>query len=613
MPVRFRNNVSTILLCAFLAIGLMTFYGCGGGGDSSSDSSADSSTTDDTTDDTTDGTYDEDGLPDGTSFSIGDTEYDLSSATLITLNGSSITVSGSGAKASGGVVTIAAAGTYNITGDLTDGRIIVNTADTGDVILYFNGVDITCSDSSPVDIESAERVIIYLADATDNILADEDSSSSYDSDGEAIDAALYSKEDLVIYGSGTLTINADYLDGIKSKDGLVIAEGSINVISNDDGIIGKNYISIEGGDITVNAGGDGLKSTNDGDTTQGYIYVGAGAGEINITAGADGIQVETNIVINGGIFTITTAGGSSNYSSLGTDATAKGLKAPVGITIYDGKFTINSADDAIHSNDTILIEGGDFDLASGDDAIHSDLAVTINDGTIDISTCYEGVEGAAITINGGEIHVLSTDDAINVAGGNDSSGTIGGRGSTSGDTFTTPNSGYTLTLNGGYIAVNSGELDGAGGDGVDVNGSVTMSGGTLIVNGPYPGYDGNGAFDVDGTFTITGGFVIGAGTSGMAVAPQSSSSTQNSKLITLASTQTAGKLFHIETSSGADIVTFAPANQYQAITFSSPDLDSGTYYVYTGGSSTGTATDGLYDGGTYSGGTQVSAATFTIN
>jgi hypothetical protein len=46
--------------------------------------------------------------------------------------------------------------------------------------------------------------------------------------------------------------------------------------------------------------------------------------------------------------------------------------------------------------------------------------------------------------------------------------------------------------------------------------------------------------------------------------------------------------------------------------FSSPDLKSGsTYYIYIGGSSTGTDINGLYSGGTYSGGTQ--RKSFTIS
>ena len=61
-----------------------------------------------------------------------------------------------------------------------------------------------------------------------------------------------------------------------------------------------------------------------------------------------------------------------------------------------------------------------------------------------------------------------------------------------------------------------------------------------------------------------------------------------------------------------DILTFVPTKAYQSLVFCSPDLEQGTTYtVYSGGSSTGTATDGLYTGGKYSGGTEV--VSFTIS
>lgn len=92
----------------------------------------------------------------------------------------------------------------------------------------------------------------------------------------------------------------------------------------------------------------------------------------------------------------------------------------------------------------------------------------------------------------------------------------------------------------------------------------------------------------------------------------STSSTQNSVRVIYASTQAAGTMIHIESDAGDDVLTFVPTKAYQSVVFCSPDLEQGsTYTVYSGGSSTGTATDGLYSGGTYSGGTGV--ATFTIS
>jgi hypothetical protein len=164
-------------------------------------------------------------------------------------------------------------------------------------------------------------------------------------------------------------------------------------------------------------------------------------------------------------------------------------------------------------------------------------------------------------------------------------------------------------MNGGYVFVN------AGGDGVDINGSVEMTGGTLIVNGPTD--NGNGPLDYDGTFQITGGTVLAVGSSGMAQAPGSTSS-QYSVLLNLSSAKTAGTLVHFQKSDGTELFTFAPAKKYQSVAYSSSSLSNGTSIdVYFGGSSTGTVSDGMYSGGTYSGGTKyttisVSGITTTV-
>ena len=151
-------------------------------------------------------------------------------------------------------------------------------------------------------------------------------------------------------------------------------------------------------------------------------------------------------------------------------------------------------------------------------------------------------------------------------------------------------------------------LDTAG-DGLDINGSAVMTDGVLIVNGPTEQM--NGALDYDGSFVITGGTLVAVGSAGMAQAPDESS-TQASLLVNLGSTQPAGTLVHIETSEGDELLTFAPAKQYQSIAFSSPELAEGsTVDIYTGGNATGTSTDGLYQAGTYAPGTKAGSLALT--
>lgn len=508
-------------------------------------------------------------------------DVDDDGVTDITLNGDSILVEGDGAVANSSVVTITSAGVYSISGTLTNGQIVVSTEETGTVELILNGVNITNATGAPLFINSAEETLITLADGAENHLTDGATYIFAEGEDEP-DAALFSKDDLVIGGNGSLVVNANYKNGITGKDDLEITGGNITVNAVNHGIKGKDSITVRGGTFTITAGGDGMQSDNDEDADKGYILIEDG--EFNITSANDGIQAETTLTVNAGTFTIVAGGGSATV----TDDSAKGLKAGANLIITGGDIDINAADDALHSNGSLTIDNGEMALATADDGIHAELTLTINDGEITISKCYEGIESTVIVINDGTIHLNADDDGINVAGGNDNP--------------ITP-ADYHLDINGGYIVVD------ADGDGLDANGSINMSAGVVLVNGPTN--NGNGAIDYDGAFTMTGGFLAAVGSAGMAQAP-SATSTQYAVLVNLTAAKSGGTLFHLQTQAGEDILTFALAKTYQSVAISSPELAKGTSYtVYTGGSSTGTVTDGLYTGGTYTPGTQ--AATFTIS
>lgn len=518
-----------------------------------------------------------------------------STATQIVLNGSTITTNGTGVTVANNIATITSAGTYTISGSLADGQIIVNTEDEATVKLILNGVDIRSATGAPLAITNAQKTIIVLADNSENYLADGTTYVFADPEVDEPNATLFSTGDLTIYGHGSLNVTGNYNDGIASKDGLIIASGNITINAVDDGIRGKDYLVIKDGTITVNAQGDGLKSDNEEDATLGYIAVETGV--VNVTTGGDALQATTDVLISEGTFVLTTGGGSNN--SIAADASAKGIKGVVNVNIDGGTFTIDSADDAIHSNGNLVVNAGTFNLTTGDDGLHADATIIINGGDIAVTESYEGIESAVITINDGTIHIVSSDDGLNVAGGNDGSGMNrgpGGRpGGASQEVFTYTGS-YYLYINGGYVVVD------ATGDGVDVNGAVEMTNGVVIVNGPTAQM--NAALDYDASFKITGGFFLAVGSSGMAQAPDTSS-TQYSLLLNLNSTQAAGTLVHIQNGDGEDILTFAPSKNYESISLSSPELTQGeTYTVYLGGEVTGTDNDGLYRGGTYTGGTE---------
>ncbi len=553
--------------------------------------------------------------------------------------GDSISVKGEGATVKNNVVTITAGGTYSISGELKDGQIIVSAGEEDKVQIQLNNANLTCSNSAPVYVKSAKRVVLALIEGTKNTITDGKEYVFEDATTDEPNAAIFSKDDLTIIGDGSLAVNANYNNGITSKDDLRIEGGQITVNAIADGLRGKDSITILDGKIAIDAKEDGIKSSNAEETDKGYIHIAGGT--LNITSGQDGIQAENNAVIADGEITIVSGEGSANGSSksenLGkggemqppqgepgqrpegeqapaqngtapdmnnttTEETetisSKGIKATSNLTISGGNIKIDSSDDSIHTNESIVINEGTMNIASGDDGIHADSSIEINGGNINITKAYEGIESQLITINDGKIHLVASDDGLNAGGGNDGSSTNGRPGANTFDSSTT----CEIVINGGYTVVD------ASGDGIDANGAIKITGGTTIVNGPQNG--GNGALDYDGSCDISGGILIAAGSAGMSQSP-SDTSTQNSVNVGLSS-QAANTIIHIEDEKGNEVITFAPSKQYQSVVVSSPELKTGsTYTVSYGDSSTGEAKDGLYSGGKYSGGTE--ADSFTVS
>ena len=462
-----------------------------------------------------------------------------------------------------GKVVLEESGVYTFTNTL-NGYLYINNTNDKNIKIILNNVTITNDNGPCIYVQSVKN--LYLELVGTNTLTDGTTYVNFDED---VNGAIYSKDDLIIDGDGTLIVKANYADGIVSKDNLTIKNSNITVTSLDDGIRGKDSLVIQNGNITIKAGGDGLKSTNDTDTEKGYILIENG--QIDIDSTLDGIQAESKVVIENGTINIKSGNGSSitsqnnnwgHWNSSTKTESAKGIKAGNSIGITKAIITINSSDDAIHSNEDIVINSGTFNLSSGDDGIHADSSITINNGTINITQSYEGIESNVILIKDGNIKVYASDDGINISGGNDNS-SMGGRPGQNNFEETNDSTVY-LQIDSGTIYVN------AGGDGLDSNGSIYMNGGTVYVDGPTD--NGNGPLDYNNTFVITGGTLIAAGSSGMAQ-NISSSSSQYGVLINFSSTQSANTKVSIE-----GIIDYTPSKNFSSIVISTPNFKKNTTY-----------------------------------
>lgn len=233
-------------------------------------------------------------------------------ATVITFSGTSAAAEGAGAEITGGTVTVTAGGTYVVTGTAAEGRVIVN-APGEEVVLVLQNADITCSDGSPLYGYKAARLTVYLAEGSENTLTDGGSYSFSDSYSSAAEeepnACLYAKSDLVIAGSGALTVRGNYNNGITGKDTLTIEAADLTVTAQNHGITGKDSCTVQNAALRVECGGDALRATNTDDSTLGNIVITDSV--LDLTAGEDGIQAETALTVIGGSCTVQSGGGSA--------------------------------------------------------------------------------------------------------------------------------------------------------------------------------------------------------------------------------------------------------------------------------------------------------------
>lgn len=524
---------------------------------------------------------------------------------IVKLSDEGTEITGNGCKMDGNRLKIKEAGTYEISGTLSNGSIFVNVDNESEVHLILNGVTIHNETSAALFCKKAAKVTITLAEGSVNTLTD-GASYVFEEGEDEPDATLYAKHDLVINGNGKLQVTSAYGDAIKGKDSLYILGGEITISSADDGIIGRDLLYISEGAISVTAKADALKANNDVDAGLGNVVIDGGS--FILTAETDGIQAENTLTVNGGDFTIKTGGGSANASVKTEDfgfgggggrgfgdwgnwgqtngtqsedesSSAKGLKAGVLLNVTGGRFELDTCDDALHGNTDVTVTGGDFSIKTGDDGMHADETLLIEDNSkIVITKSYEGLEALEIVINGGEIDIAASDDGLNAAGGNDGSGFGGGGRGMFGEGE------GEVTVNGGIVRMN------ASGDGLDSNGNLTINGGTVVVFGPTAGM--NGVLDFGGSFAMNGGTLLAAGTSSMSQTPGDESA-QYSLAAVLSSTAQAKTVLEIKVN-GETVISETVPKQYDYVVASTADFVKGAEVsVVVGGKEyySGTLTD----------------------
>ena len=349
------------------------------------------------------------------------TDRDLEQ-TADTANATEITVK------SGEDITISEEGVYVISGTATDCTITVDADSAAKVQLVLDGVSITNADAPAIYVLSADKVFVTTANGSSNELTPTGEFAAI-GDVTNIDGVIFAKDDLVLNGQGTLTINSS-ASGVVGKDDVKITGGTYNITATEHGIQGKDSVAIADGTFNITAGTDAIHAKNDEDLTLGYAYIAGGT--FNLNGASDGIEGYAVVQIDGGDITID--------SQEGIEGTY--------IQINGGTIDVTATDDGINASDksseydiVLEINGGDVsvNMASGDtDALDSNGSLFITGGTVNITAqsafdyvANASMTGGTVTVNGQQVSEITASMMGGGMGGPQggmSGGSMGGRG-----------------------------------------------------------------------------------------------------------------------------------------------------------------------------------------
>jgi len=295
------------------------------------------------------------------------------------------------ALADGEDIHITQEGVYVLSGAAADVTVYVEADSEAKVQLVLDGASITNEDFPCIYVLSADKVFVTTTE-TENSLS---VTGTFVADGDTnTDGVIFSREDLVLGGLGTLTISSTN-NGVVTKDDLKVTGGAYVIDAASKCFEANDSIRIAAGTFDLTAGTDGFHAENEEDDSQGWIYICGGDFTLNV--GDDGIHAVSALQIDGGTFAISAAeglegtyiqinGGSITIDSWddGINGAYKSTAYPTTVEITGGELTVTMASgdtDGIDSNGDLIITGGTVNV-SGQSTFDCDGTVTFTGGTV---------------------------------------------------------------------------------------------------------------------------------------------------------------------------------------------------------------------------------------
>ena len=242
-------------------------------------------------------------------------------------------------------------------------------------------------------------------------------------------------------------------------------------------------------------------------------------------------------------------------------------KAGANVIIADGtKNTVNgSYVEKIYKPDSIVLNADGTEVEDAkklhkyDGALYSKMSMNIDcqkgTGSLNINAVNEGLDSELhLTINGGNINIKSGNDGIN-----------------------TNEDGISVTtINGGELNIQvTGET--GEGDGIDSNGWLVINGGSVTAMACST--SGDAGIDSDMGIHINGGTVIATGS----MLDRIESTKQNYAVFNFSSKQNGTTALQLKNSQNKNVLDFKAQNAFSILIYSSPNLKTGSYTLFSNG------------------------------
>ena len=343
-------------------------------------------------------------------------DYEESTASKIVLSSTTAKITGDGAKLEDKTVKITKEGTYILSGSSDGLNVVVEAADTEKVWLVFDNLSMK-GVSAPIQVLTADKVFITLAKGSTNTIEDIETAEN-----EELNAAIYSKSDLTINGSGKLIVNGKYEHGIKSSDDLKMLGGSFVITAANDGLNANDALNIKDSVIEISAKGDGIHSDKN-------VYIDGKS--LNIKESEEGIEGKVVDIVSGDIDIKSSDDGiNATDSSLKTDNLPADVQEkiknrperPEGEAVPEGEMQRpegmpHGAGFENQEGTEIIIRGGDLYIDASGDGIDSNGNLTVSGGKVVIEGSGGRGDGAIDyngtgLVTGGEVLALGGNDMI---------------------------------------------------------------------------------------------------------------------------------------------------------------------------------------------------------